>query len=282
MPIASGAGYTVTVVSQPSQPTQTCILAGGTGTVGSANVSSVVVTCTTNTFAIGGTLAGLASGATLTLADNSGDALSLTGNGAFAFATPVSSGAPYAVTVQTQPSSPTQVCTVTDASGTVGAAAVSNVAITCLTTPFTVGGAVVGLATGATLVLQNGGGDALSLAQNGAFTFATAVPSGNPYAVTVLTQPSTPVQTCVVSGGTGTIGSQNVTGVVVNCSTDTFTVGGTISGLNGSVVLENNAGDDLTLNANGTFAFATPLISESAYAVTVLTQPSVPNQTCSP
>jgi hypothetical protein len=279
--IASGADYAVTVVSQPSQPAQTCVLAGGTGTVGSANVSSVVVTCTTTTFAIGGTLTGLATGATLTLADNSGDALSLTGNGTFAFATPVSSGAPYAVTVQTQPSSPTQVCTVTSGSGTVGAAAVSDVAVTCVTTPFTVGGSVVGLATGSSLVLQNGGGDDLSLTANGAFTFATAIPSGSPYAVTVSTQPSTPVQTCVVSGGTGTIGSQNVTGVVVNCTTNTFTVGGTISGLGGSVVLENDAGDDLTLNANGSFAFPTPLIGGSAYAVTVLTQPSVPSQTCS-
>ncbi len=279
-PIASGASYAVTVVSQPSQPTQICVLAGSTGTVGSANVSSVVVTCTTKTFAVGGTVAGLATGATLALADNGGDALSVTGNGTFVFSTPVSSGAPYAVTVQTQPSSPTQVCTVANASGIVGAAAVSNVAVTCVTTPFTVGGTVLGLATGATLVLQNGGGDDLSLTGNGAFTFPAAVPSGSPYAITVLTQPSTPVQTCVVSGGTGTIGSQNVTGAVVNCSTNTFTVGGTISGLNGSVVLENDAGDDLTLNANGTFAFPTPLIGGSTYAVTVATQPSAPSQTC--
>jgi hypothetical protein len=279
-PIASGAAYAITVVTQPSAPTQTCVIAGGTGTVGSAAVSSVVVTCTTNTYTIGGTVAGLGNGATVVLQNNAGDSLSVMTNGAFTFATAIASGAPYTVTVQTQPSLPTQVCTLTSGTGTVGAAAVTNVAVTCVTTPFTIGGTVVGLATGASLVLQDNAGDPLTLAQNGPFNFATPVLSGSPYAVAVRTQPAAPVQTCVVSAATGTVGSQNVTGVLVNCTTNTFTVGGTISGLNGTVVLENNAGDDLTLNSNGTFAFATPLLSATAYVVTVKTQPAVVSQTC--
>ncbi len=280
-PIASGAPYAVTVLSQPSAPAQTCTLAGATGSVGSANVSSVVVTCTTNTYKVGGAVTGLATGATVILQNGGGDSLSVTANGPFAFATAVASGAPYAVTVETQPSSPTQVCTVANGSGSVGSAAVTTVAVTCTTTSFTVGGTVIGLASNATLVLQDNGGDDLSVSQNGAFTFATPVASGSAYAVTVSAQPSAPVQTCVVSAGTGTVGSQNVTGVIVNCATDTFTVGGTIAGLNGTVVLQNEGGDALTLTANGAFAFATPLTSGSAYAVTVQTQPSAPSQTCS-
>ncbi|HET6603748.1 MAG TPA: hypothetical protein VFG21_05965 [Xanthomonadaceae bacterium] len=47
-----------------------------------------------------------------------------------------------------------------------------------------------------------------------------------------------------------------------------------------SVVLQNNSGDDLTVNANGAFTFSTALADRSAYAVTVLTQPTTPNQTC--
>ena len=44
--IASGSTYNVTVFSQPSNPAQTCgVTAGGSGTVASANVTSVVVTC---------------------------------------------------------------------------------------------------------------------------------------------------------------------------------------------------------------------------------------------
>ncbi len=57
-----------------------------------------------------------------------------------------------------------------------------------------------------------------------------------------------------------------------------FTVGGTLSGLSGTVVLRNNGGNDLTLSANGGFAFSGALASGSGYAVTVLTQPA--GQTC--
>lgn len=52
------------------------------------------------------------------------------------------------------------------------------------------------------------------------------------------------------------------------------TVGGTLSGItSGKLVLQNNAGDDLTLTADGKFSFATPVKEGSTYAVTVRTQP---------
>jgi sugar lactone lactonase YvrE len=53
----------------------------------------------------------------------------------------------------------------------------------------------------------------------------------------------------------------------------THTVGGTITGLTGSLVLQNNAGDDLQLSANGKFTFATALVEGSAYEVSVRIQP---------
>ena len=68
--------------------------------------------------------------------------------------------------------------------------------------------------------------------------------------------------------------------LLVSCGgdgpTSTYTVGGTVSGLtSGSLVLKNNNGDDLTINANSTsFTFATALASGSAYAVTAGTRPS--------
>ena len=60
----------------------------------------------------------------------------------------------------------------------------------------------------------------------------------------------------------------------------TYTIGGSVSGLaNGqSVVLQDNGGDNKTVSSNGAFSFATPINSGSAYAVTVLTQPT--GQTC--
>jgi|GEM_PF-3272833 len=61
--------------------------------------------------------------------------------------------------------------------------------------------------------------------------------------------------------------------------TATYALGGWVSGLQGgTLVLQNNGGDDLTLTANGPFAFPTPLVAAAAFNVTVLTQP-LP-QTC--
>jgi hypothetical protein len=143
----------------------------------------------------------------------------------------------------------------------------------------TVGGSVTGM-TGTGLVLQNNGGDNLKVTANGAFTFATPVANGGTYAVTVATQPTNPAQTCAVTGGSGTI-SANVTSVAVTCTTAAVnaTIGGKVSGLTGTgLILQDNAGDSLTIAANGTFTFKTPVTG--SYAVTVLTQPIGPAQLC--
>jgi 6-phosphogluconolactonase len=44
--LASGSPYSVTVTTQPSSPTQTCVLANAAGTLGNAAVSNVLLTCT--------------------------------------------------------------------------------------------------------------------------------------------------------------------------------------------------------------------------------------------
>ena len=277
--IASGSAYAVTVKMQPSSPAQTCTVTNGTGTA-SANVTSVAVVCTTTTYSVGGTVSGL-SGTGLVLQDNGGDNLAVSANGSFTFPTKVASGGAYAVTVHTQPSSPAQTCAVTNGSGT-ATANVTNATVACTTTTttFSVGGTVSGL-TGAGLVLQDNGGDNFTVTGNGSFTFATKIASGSAYAVTVKTQPSSPAQTCAVTNGSGTAAA-NVTNVTVACTTNAYTIGGTVSGLSGTgLVLQDNAGDNLAVTANGSFTFPAKIASGGAYAVTVHTQPSSPAQTCS-
>jgi hypothetical protein len=146
-------------------------------------------------------------------------------------------------------------------------------------TPYNVEGTVSGL-SGSGLVLQNNGADNLPITGNGVFTFAAAMVSGNPFNVTVLTQPTDPAQTCTVVNGSGTISSADITKVAVTCSTNAYTIGGTISGLSGlGLVLQNNGGDDLSLNAERTsFTFPRAVASGGQYSVTVLSQPS--GQTC--
>jgi hypothetical protein len=58
----------------------------------------------------------------------------------------------------------------------------------------------------------------------------------------------------------------------------TYSIGGTVSGLSGTVVLQNNAGPNLSVSANGAFTFGALLASGATYNVTVTSNP--PGQTC--
>lgn len=145
---------------------------------------------------------------------------------------------------------------------------------------YTVGGQLSGLLAGQSVTVQNNGADALTLRANGSFTFAQTVPVNGAYAVTVSTQPAG--QRCSVANGTGRA-TANIGNVAVSCEAlapNTFTVGGTASGLGAgkTVVLQNNGGDDLTVSVNGGFTFATALAANASYAVTIRTQPA--GQTC--
>jgi kexin len=170
-------------------------------------------------YTIGGTIAGL-TGSGLMFQLNGGANLPVNPNAtAFTFITQLASGAAYTASVLAQPTNPSQTCTVTNGSGTVASANVTNISISCTTNSFTVGGTVSGL-TGTGLVLQNNGGNNLAIGGNGPFTFSTPIPSGTTYSVTVSTQPTGPVQTCSVTSGSGTVGAGNVTSVGVTCRAD--------------------------------------------------------------
>jgi hypothetical protein len=86
---------------------------------------------------------------------------------------------------------------------------------TSVTPTYSVGGTVSGLS--GTAVLQNNGGDNLSISSNGSFTFSTSLTSGSSYSVTILSQPSG--ETCTISNGSGTV-SANVTTISVSCTDD--------------------------------------------------------------
>lgn len=142
---------------------------------------------------------------------------------------------------------------------------------------YSVGGTITGLSASG-LVLQDNGGDNLSPASGATtFTFSTMLASGAAYAVTVMTQPAG--ETCTVTSGSGTV-SANVSTVAISCTVNTYSIGGSITGLNASgLVLQDNGGDNLTVNSGNTsFTFATKLDAGAAYSVSVLTQPT--GETC--
>jgi hypothetical protein len=88
-------------------------------------------------FSVGGVVAGL-SGSGLILRNNGGDDAAISAAGPFTFASDLQNGAAYSVTVATQPSAPAQNCVVTNGSGTVRGANVTNVSISCSGVLFTV------------------------------------------------------------------------------------------------------------------------------------------------
>lgn len=99
--LASGASYDVTVLSQPTG--ETCTVSSATGTV-SADVTTVKVSCSAQTFTISGTLTGLST-AGLKLQDYSGGEVLPVAAGAttFQFTQSVPYGTNVDVTVNTQP-----------------------------------------------------------------------------------------------------------------------------------------------------------------------------------
>jgi 6-phosphogluconolactonase len=80
---------------------------------------------------------------------------------------------------------------------------------------YTVGGTVTGLRASG-LVLQLNGGNNLGFSSGGTFSFSSGIDQGGSYSVTVLTPPSG--QTCSVHNGSGTIGTADISNVIVSCN----------------------------------------------------------------
>ncbi|WP_395681781.1 reprolysin-like metallopeptidase [Dokdonella sp.] len=211
--LANGTNYTVTVGTQPAG--QVCSVANGTGQISGANVTSVAVACQ-SVYTVGGSVSGLAGTGLVLSLDAGAQSLPVSANGGFTFPVALANGVNYAVTVGTQPGG--QTCSVGNGTGQISGANVTNVAVTCVSPTFTVGGTVNGL-TGSGLVLSlNGGAQSLPVAATGGFTFPTALANGAAYAVTVGTQPSG--QSCSVGNGSGTIAGANVGNIIVTCALD--------------------------------------------------------------
>ena len=254
-------------------------VSGDIATLGGWTLGIIVaqpVVCDDCMLSVGGTLTGLAPGASVTLQNNGTDDLVLNADSPFTFPTLLLRGESYEVTVATQPGTPPQLCTVANDTGTLTGPNVDNVVVTCANA-YSVGGNVSGLA-GAGLELQLNGGVALPIAADGAFVFPQTLLDNDPYEITVATQPGSPDQACTVTGGNGTIAGSDALGATVNC-VGVYPIGGTVTGLapGASVELQLNGSANLVVNADSAFEFGT-LLPNGPYSVTVLTQPT--EQTC--
>ena len=170
-----------------------------------SGVGIVMVPAFAATYTIGGTVSGLGAGKSVGLLNNGGDGVTVNANGGFTFATALASGAAYNVTVGTQPTG--QTCSVTNGSGTVGAANITNVAVACIVTAITGptstgtgtatatltgGGAACGFVTGGSgFVAQPAAPPAGVSFPHGFFRFtATSCPAANGGVTITVTYPS--------------------------------------------------------------------------------------------
>lgn len=160
---------------------------------------------------------------------------------------------------------------------------------------YTVQGSVSGLTVDG-LQLSNGGNTIDVPKGASSFAFPQQIDYGTEYDITITRNPD--YFTCGVSGGTGSAGYTVSIGAAVRCDPNSYTVGGTYSGLvsvektvptDGTtptdvpnlVTLINGSGAQVQISsataASGTFTAAS-LTNGEVYSISILTQPK--NLTC--
>jgi len=264
---ASGSTYTVSIQTQPTG--QTCTLGSNASGTITAN-TTVTATCVSN-FTISVTATGLTG--TLVTQDDKADSLTFTGNTTKTFASSYASGSTYSVTVQTQPAG--QTCTLSsNASGTITAN--TTVTATCVSN-LTLSVAVTGLTSG-TLVVQDDKTDSLSFTTNNTQTFASTYASGSSYSVSIQSQPAG--ENCTLSSNANGTITANTTVTATCTSSNSSTLSVTVTGLSGSVTMQDDLGDTLTFSGNTTKTFTTSYTNGAKYTIYVTAQPAA--QSCVP
>ena len=287
--LAQGASYNVTVASYPTG--QTCSVTNGSGTMGTAGVSNVAVSCTASSSAstasddfarangsLGPNWTDMFDGG---LAISSQAAVGTNGGG--------NSGDMWTADSFTSDQFSQVTLTGTQLTGTqwIGAAVRAQDSGE---------DAYVGI-----YFWDNGSPELmLFLRHNGGWSLLGSystppLPGGTQLELTAvgntLSFADNGVQVIGISDGTLTGGAP---GIIANGTAQaaawsggdasgsgaaTYSVGGTVSGLSGTVVLKDNGGDTLSVSSNGSFTFGTQLAQGASYNVTVASYPT--GQTCS-
>jgi hypothetical protein len=151
---------------------------------------------------------------------------------------------------------------------------------------YSVGGTITGVVSppfGGSITLSLDGAYVESFdATTGTFTFMRRLLSRDTYNVSVAA--TVAGYTCsVTSGGSGTIERSDVTDVVVSCvEIPRYDVAVSVSGLRSgsSVVIQNNnAANQITATADGTYNFPFKQYADTPYGVTIVTQSTRANCT---
>jgi hypothetical protein len=149
-------------------------------------------------------------------------------------------------------------------------------------------GAIYGL-TKPGLVIQNNGGPDLAIPANSqGFAFPALIGSDADFNITIKTQPTS--ANCTVINGKGRSAAFGVFGVEIRCITDSYDLGGTITGLDSAGLILINGSERIVVPAGATSFTLTKYKTDGTYdtgrvpdgqpyGITVLQQPA--GRTCS-
>ncbi|XDD53481.1 beta strand repeat-containing protein [Leptospira sp. WS4.C2] len=218
----------------------------------------------------------LGSGLTIDL--NSGvESIVVNSNGSYEFATTLTTGNNFTVSIKTQPTLPVQSCSVSGGVGVVGFGDINSIIVNCDPLRYTIGGTITGLDGITGLGLTNSvDGSTLNVAvASGAFAFTQTYLDGTTYNISVTTQPNHPVQDCVITNGSGTIASANITNITIACTSTAFPIEVTAVGIaSGTLTIRNNNSELLTISTNGLHRFPTNIITNNTYSLQIMSTPA--------
>ncbi|MBN8726081.1 MAG: S8 family serine peptidase, partial [Xanthomonadales bacterium] len=135
--LAADAEQTITFTASPTVTIPSSSIAFGYVTLTEANglapqqhlSAAIRGTRAATVYTVGGTVSGL-TGTGLALALNGGDSLAVAANGSYVFPGGLPTASPYEVTIASQPTG--QMCTVTNGLGSIAAANITNVDVSCV------------------------------------------------------------------------------------------------------------------------------------------------------
>jgi hypothetical protein len=246
--VSNGSGYNIAIAIQPNG--YACSLTNGLGNIGSADVTSIFITCYPTVYNLIATISGLTSDA-LTLQNNGKNPISVTAsnipqNGQVTLTSSATAGSTYNISVANQPMGFN--CSVTNSKGIVANSDITNIIVLCTNTTYNLIGTISGLTSG-TLSLQNKGNssnpvnlspiDLRNLASKTPVTLQSNLSNGNPYLITVSPQPNG--YNCIVNNSTGSITNSDISNISIACTPVQYKINATINGFySGSLTLKNN------------------------------------------
>ncbi|MGE8721265.1 LamG-like jellyroll fold domain-containing protein [Leptospira terpstrae] len=297
--IQSGSPYNVIVKTQPNSPIQKCIVSSGSGTVLSGNIEGIQIVCGDALYLIYGTATGLL-GNGLQIQNVTGAGTDVINVNSTSFSLPpIPAGETYNFSIISQPTSPSQTCSITSPGITTGIMAAAHLpaTINCTTNSFAVNAQVTGilgtLTVGNELKLTLDGSNTINVTADGTFPFPGTYLSGGTFSIAI-DNPGGIISTgvCTLSSGTITVANGAYT-IPVNCS-NAFLISGTVSSpggtttsiLSGSVTLDlvNTGGTPFTTQsitvASGVTNFSFPSTIPGGSDYQIVVSLSAPNQVC--